>query len=76
MNLNCDLNNGEIKRKYGANQITDKFRYEIKQTMPMNFIQQFAGTKGMVFQNFYDYINVNMLTDNTLSYLLLCILVG
>ena len=52
MNLNCDLNNDEIKHKYGANQITDKFRYEIKQTMPMNFIQHFARTKGWFSKTF------------------------
>ena len=52
MNLNCDLNNDEIKHKYRASQITDKVRYEIKQTMPMNFIQHFAGTKGWFSKTF------------------------
>ena len=71
--LNCDLNIDKIKQKYGANQVPDKFRYEIKQTMPMNFIQHCAGTKGWFSKTRYDYRKVNMsrTRDNTLSYLLL-----
>lgn len=52
MNLNCDLNNDKIEHKYGANQTTDKFKYEIKQTMQMIFIQHFAGTKGWFSKTF------------------------